>query len=129
MMKGMNANDKTTLLITCAKGLNEMLRAEVEELGFKVDSCHETGVELTGDMADAMRLNLHLRTAFNVLYLLGQFECRNPDQLYREVSKLPWEDIIPRMNTSVLWVGLIRPRLTTRCIQISRSKTPLWIVF
>jgi putative N6-adenine-specific DNA methylase len=91
----MNTNDKTTLLITCAKGLNEILRAEVEALGFTVDSCHDTGVEMTGTMADAMKLNLHLRTAFNVLYLLAQFDCRNPDQLYREVSKLPWEDIIP----------------------------------
>lgn len=102
----MNANDKTTLLITCARGLNEILRAEVEALGFSVDSCHETGVELTGDFADAMRLNLHLRTAFNVLYLLRQFDCRNPDQLYREVFKFPWEDLIPS-NEYLCVVGRI----------------------
>lgn len=102
----MNTNDKTTLLVTCAKGLNEMLRAEVEALGFTVDSCHETGVEITGDIYDAMKLNLHLRTAFNVLYLLKQFECQNPDQLYREASKLPWEAIIPS-NEYVCVVGRI----------------------
>lgn len=102
----MNIKDKTTLLITCARGLNEMLRTEVETLGYTVRSCHDTGVEIAGDMVDAMKLNLHLRTAFNVLYLLRQFECRSPDQLYREVSKLPWEDIIPS-NEYLCVVGRI----------------------
>ena len=102
----MNAKDKTTLLITCARGINEILRAEVEALGFKVDSCHEMGVEITGNIYDAMKLNLHLRTAFNVLYLLKQFECHNPDQLYRETSALPWEDIIPT-NEYLCVVGRI----------------------
>ena len=102
----MNTTDKTTLLITCARGLSEMLRAEVEALGFTVQASHDTGVELAGDMADAMRLNLHLRTAFNVLYLLAEFPCRTPDQLYREVSKLPWEDIIPS-NEYLCVVGRI----------------------
>lgn len=94
------------LLITCAQGLNEMLRAEVEALGFTVDSCHETGVEMTGNMYDAMKLNLHLRTAFNVLYLLDHFECRDANHLYNQVSKLPWEDIIPS-NEYVCVVGRI----------------------
>jgi len=102
----MNKTDKTTLLITCARGLNEMLRAEVEALGFTVDSCHDTGVEITGDIYDAMKLNLHLRTAFNVLYLLDTFECRDAEQLYRRVVKLPWEEIIPS-NEYVCVVGRI----------------------
>ena len=44
-------------------------------MGFTIDSCHDMGVEITGNMYDAMKLNLHLRTAFNVLYLLKQFDC------------------------------------------------------
>ena len=60
----------------------------------RVDSVHETGVELTGDIHDCMLLNLHLRVAFNVLYLLKHFECRNPDQLYTHTVGLPWEAII-----------------------------------
>lgn len=91
----MKATDKSTILITCGRGLGDLLRGEVEALGFTVDSSHETGVEITGDMADAMRLNLHLRTAFNVLYRLAQFESRGPDHLYIQVSKIPWERILP----------------------------------
>lgn len=91
----MNATDKTTILITCAKQMGELLRGEVEGLGYQVDACHETGVEITGSMIDAMRLNLHLRTAYNVLYLLARFRAKDPNQLYRQIAKVPWEEIIP----------------------------------
>ena len=90
----MNATDKNTIMVTCAKGLSEILRNEVESLGFNINSAHETGVEITGDLYDCMKLNLHLRTAFNVLYLLKHFECRNPDQLYKHTTSLPWEEMI-----------------------------------
>ena len=42
-----------------------------------------------------MRLNLWLHTAFAVLYMLDEFECRDAEALYRATVKLPWEDIIP----------------------------------
>jgi putative N6-adenine-specific DNA methylase len=90
----MKATDKSTLLITCGRGLAEILRGEIEALGLKTDSTHETGVEMTGDLYDAMKLNLHLRTAFNVMYLLKEFECRGPEPLYHETYDLPWEEII-----------------------------------
>jgi len=41
-----------------------------------------------------MKLNLMLRTGVNVLYLLKQFSCKTPDELYRAVVSLPWEDYI-----------------------------------
>jgi putative N6-adenine-specific DNA methylase len=90
----MNATDKNTIMVTCAKGLSEILRGEIESLGFRVNSAHETGVEITGDLYDCMKLNLHLRTAFNVLYLLKHFQCRDPERLYSETTALPWEEII-----------------------------------
>ena len=91
----MKLTDKNTILITCARQMGQLLRTEVEALGFTIDACHETGVEITGDIYAAMRLNLHLRTAFNVLYLLGRFRCKDPNQLYRQIAKIPWEEIIP----------------------------------
>lgn len=90
----MKSTDKSTIVVTCARGLSETLRGEIEALGLTVDSAHETGVELTGDIHDCMLLNLHLRVAFNVLYLLKTFECRDPEQLYRQISDLPWEEVI-----------------------------------
>ena len=70
----MNLNNETTILITCAPSLEEYLEAEVEGLGYSVNSSHHGGVEITGTLEDCMRLNLHLRTAYNVLYLLRKFK-------------------------------------------------------
>ena len=55
----------------------------------------KTGVEIEGTLADSMRLNLWLHTAFAVLYLLDEFECRDPEALYRAAVRLPWEQLVP----------------------------------
>ncbi|MCP4589344.1 MAG: class I SAM-dependent RNA methyltransferase [bacterium] len=83
-----------TIRITCAPGLVDYLRHEVEELGYTVDSSRPTGLEITAGMHDAMRLNLFLRTAFNVLVLIDAFTCTDPDELYRHVRALRWEEMI-----------------------------------
>lgn len=90
----MDPKQKSTILITCSAGLVDYVRQEVEDLGYQGGDCHKTGLELQGDLYDAMRLNLHLRTAYNVLFLLKQFKCYSPGELYRNVKELPWEDII-----------------------------------
>ncbi|MBN2593970.1 MAG: class I SAM-dependent RNA methyltransferase [Sedimentisphaerales bacterium] len=90
----MDPRQKGTVLITCSAGLVDYVRREVEDLGYQAGDYHKTGIEIQGDQYDAMRLNLHLRTAYNVLYLLRQFECYSPDELYRNVKDLPWEGII-----------------------------------
>lgn len=90
----MDPRQKGTILITCSAGLVDYVRREVEGLGYEADESHKTGLELQGDQYDAMRLNLYLRTAYNVLFLLKQFKCKSPDELYRNVAALPWEDVI-----------------------------------
>ena len=90
----MNPKDKSTILVTCSPGLVEYLRAEVESLGYTVTATGTVDVELQGDLYDAMRLNLYLRTAYNVLYLLRSFPCDTPDELYRKVRQMSWEDMI-----------------------------------
>ena len=84
-----------TILVTCGPGLADFLAGELEELGHTVESMHPGGVEIKGSLVDAIRLNLYLRTAYNVLYLLKQFTCDSPDKLYKAVASIGWEDIIP----------------------------------
>jgi putative N6-adenine-specific DNA methylase len=91
----MDFQKKSRLLITCAPGLSEWLRTEIEALGHKVLLARKTGIEIEGTLADSMRLNLWLHTAFAVLYLFEEFACRDAEALYRAAVKLPWEDIIP----------------------------------
>lgn len=48
-------------------------------------------VTTEGTLTDAMRLNLHLRTAHRVLLLLKTFRACHAEDLYRQVQDIPWE--------------------------------------
>ncbi|MHC4170742.1 MAG: THUMP domain-containing class I SAM-dependent RNA methyltransferase [Planctomycetota bacterium] len=110
----MDPNQKDTILITCSAGLVDYARREVEDLGYETGQSHKTGLELQGDQYDTMRLNLHLRTAYNVLFLLKKFECKSPAELYDNVADLPWEDMIsPGEYVSVV------SRINTDCVSNS----------
>lgn len=88
----MNLDRPGDLRVTCGRGLVPYLQDEVEALGFTVDEAGETSVGLRGTLRDALRLNLHLRTAYHVLFLLERFRCQDGDDLYREVAAFPWEE-------------------------------------
>jgi putative N6-adenine-specific DNA methylase len=82
------------ILLTCPKRISSYLREEVQELGYIIDEEWITGVALTGKMRDCMHLNIHLRTANHVLFLLKEFDCNNPDELYAALNKMEWENLI-----------------------------------
>jgi 23S rRNA G2445 N2-methylase RlmL len=90
----MDMHKKEKLVITCARGVAAYLREEVEGLGYTVQSASETRIEITASLLDAMKLNLTLRTAVHVLCLLKEFSCKDPEELYREITSFPWEDLI-----------------------------------
>lgn len=83
-----------TVRITCARGIAGYLEAEVQRLGCEIVSVDDTGVEIRAGLAEAMRLNLYLRTAQNVLYLLDEFGCSTPDELYERAGAFAWEELI-----------------------------------
>lgn len=82
------------IVITCNKRLAPALEKELKELGYTPDRVFATGIEMKGTMQDCIRLNLNLRTASQVLFSLKQFGVRSPDELYRELIKYPWEQLI-----------------------------------
>ena len=85
---------KSTILITCAKGMVPVLREEVIALSFPVLSEKAAGVETAGTFDDAMKLNLHIRTGQRVLYFLTEFAARNADDLYAGLAQFPWEEYL-----------------------------------
>ncbi|MBN1794087.1 MAG: class I SAM-dependent RNA methyltransferase [Candidatus Omnitrophica bacterium] len=85
----------SNILITCARGIAPFLKKEILNLGFSVKSSHETGLVTEGTLLDTYNLNLRLRTGYNVLFLLKEFRCESPKDLYEETYKITWEDIIP----------------------------------
>ena len=85
---------ESKIVITCNKRLSTYLQKEVEELGFKPDRVFQTGVELTGTVNDCIALNLNLRCASQVLYLLKSFAAADPTELYDNLVTIEWENLI-----------------------------------
>jgi putative N6-adenine-specific DNA methylase len=83
--------NRLPILASCAKGVPPYLAAEIRSLGYPVLAERQSGVETEGTFADAMRMNLHLRTAQRVMVEVSLFRARNADDLYAQVRNLPWE--------------------------------------
>jgi 23S rRNA G2445 N2-methylase RlmL len=79
------------IIITTSKGLVPCLKGELAGLNYPVTAFSDNHVETSGSLADTMRMNLWLRTAFHVLYFLEEFPCNHPDDLYRKVREMEWE--------------------------------------
>ncbi|MDN3551329.1 THUMP domain-containing class I SAM-dependent RNA methyltransferase [Mucilaginibacter aquaedulcis] len=85
---------ESKIIITCNKRLSPYLQQEVEALGFTPTRVFQTGVELKGTVTDTIVLNLNLRCASQVLYLLKSFKADDPTQLYNELVTIEWEKLI-----------------------------------
>lgn len=90
----MRLQEKASLTITCYKRLAPFLAQEIKDLGYEVDEMFTTGVRMRGTMQDCIRLNLSLRCASHVLYSIKQFTARNADEIYTNVNRINWEDLL-----------------------------------
>src|SRR5208283_428954 len=85
---------KSLILVTCAKGIPTYLREELLALGFPVLDETIAGIATEGTMDDTLRLNLLLRTAHRVLFLIREFAAPDADALYQAVSEIAWEEYV-----------------------------------
>jgi len=88
-------NESGRILVTCAKAMPIWLAGELRALGFPIVRELEAGVETSGCLTDTLRLNLNLRTAHRVLFMVYEGVAENADQLYQAINALPWENYIP----------------------------------
>ncbi|MBN2254844.1 MAG: class I SAM-dependent RNA methyltransferase [Deltaproteobacteria bacterium] len=87
-------NEPGRIVITCPKGIAPYLRNELTAIGFPILSELVAGVETEGTLADTMNINLRLRTGHRVLFLVHEFTADNPEELYEEIGRFPWETYI-----------------------------------
>lgn len=88
-------NTPGKVIVTCNRRLSPYLEQEVRQLGFTPVRVFNTGLELKCAVNECIRLNLHLRIASQVLYEIHSFRATDAQELYRELVKIPWEEIIP----------------------------------
>jgi len=97
---------------TTAKGVEEVLAAELVGLGIKEVAAESGGVRFGGGMEAAYRANLWLRTASRVLMPLAEFPCESPEELYQGVRAIPWSDHLTPAQTLAVDCNLRDSALT-----------------
>ena len=101
------------IIVTCNKRLSPYLQQEVTDLEFVPERVFSTGVELKGTMRDCIRLNLNLRCASQVLFSLKTFSAIGPDELYRELVAIHWEQILPADGYFTVTSNVDNPNIRT----------------
>lgn len=84
------------LIATTTFGLEAIARRELENLGYKIEKVTDGRIYFNGTMEDVANANIWLRTADRVLIEIGSFDATTFEQLFDEVYKLPWDEIIPK---------------------------------
>src|SRR5690606_2025981 len=82
-------------IITCNRRLSPYLTQEVTDLGFQFVRSFITGVEVKVSVNECMQLNFNFRSASKVLYKLKSFRAADADDLYKNLVRIAWEEIIP----------------------------------
>lgn len=75
----------------CSPGVEEILAAEMKEIGLHPTEMTLGGVTFMGKLADGYLANLRLRTAGRILVRLATFTCRAPEDIVNHARKIPWE--------------------------------------
>ena len=85
----MTTNDMTITLKTFF-GLEEVLKEELEELGYSKVKMLNRAVQVQGTWKDVYFLNLNIRCAITVLVQIETFFVRSEEDLYKKALKIDW---------------------------------------
>ena len=95
-MKKMNDfPEKLNISVTCASGIEKVVKSELKRLGYEDAPAFNGSLSLSGTPLDVARLNVFLRTADRVYVTLAEFSADTFDDLFDGVNAVRWEDYIP----------------------------------
>ena len=83
-------------IVPCHFGTESVLKREILNLGYEIDSVQDGRVFFSADEKAIARANIFLRTAERVLLCVGIFQARTFDELFEGTKALPWADYIPK---------------------------------
>ena len=106
-------HNKAAVIVTCNNRLAPWLKLEVEALGHKPVRNFSTGVELFLSLKECISLNLKLRCASQVLYSLKKFRANHPDDVYKNLASVNWEDILNADDYFSVTSHVDNPSITT----------------
>ncbi len=104
MSKIFDFPDKLNIAVTCASGVEKVVKSELKRLGYSDAPAVNGALTFSGSPLDVARLNVFLRTADRVYIKAGEFGADNFDSLFDGVKMISWENFIPQ-NGRVLVNG------------------------
>lgn len=104
---------KSKVIITCNKRLSPYLQDEINALGYKIIRTFSTGVELNITLNECIKLNLNLRSASQILYCIDSFKANSPDELYKKLMAIEWEELIDFAGYFSVTSNVDHPTITT----------------
>jgi len=87
--------DKLNITLTCASGVEKVLKSELKRLGYQDAPVINGALNLQGTAEDVARLNVFLRTADRVYINVARFAVDDFDVLFEGVKSVRWEDFLP----------------------------------
>ncbi len=84
------------LYISCAMGLESVLKFELYDLGFKTLTIQNGGILLDASLNDICKFNLWCRSAGRVFIVIDQFEATSFDDLFDQVTAIDWPKWLPK---------------------------------
>ncbi len=87
--------DKFDITVTCASGVEKVLKSELNRLGIKDVPALNGALTFSGGKEEIAKCNLNLRTADRVYIKVAEFTALTFDQLFDGVSLAEWELFVP----------------------------------
>lgn len=95
MNKTYDMPDKCTIAVTCASGVEKVLKSELLRLGYPDAPAINGSLTFDGDLNAVARCNLNLRTADRVYIKVAEFNATDFDCLFEATSSVYWENYLP----------------------------------
>jgi len=90
---------RLSLFATTTRGTEDLLAAELTDLGAVKIRQDRGGVRFAANLQEALRICLWTRIAMRVLYPLGEFEAHGAEGLYEAAASVPWEEHLTTAST------------------------------
>ncbi|GHA61247.1 THUMP domain-containing class I SAM-dependent RNA methyltransferase [Pontibacter akesuensis] len=89
-----NQTENFNITVTTLTGLEEILAEELQALDMEFIKVGNRAVTCSGNQRQLYEANLWCRTAIRVLKPIYQFKARDEKNLYEQVQKINWADIL-----------------------------------
>ncbi len=84
--------DKLNITLTCASGVEKVLKSELKRLGYECAPAINGALTIQGSPLDVARLNVNLRTADRVYINVARFNANTFDDLFDQTKDVAWEE-------------------------------------